>query len=285
VNILTKIFIVLMVPLSVLAGSVFTTHALAEKSYRQRMDQEQNLRILAENDRDASKAVSTSEKSEITRLRTSNAALRDSNKDLTERIAEQKRDFERFREDLNADRDADELTLRGVENQRDALILDSSGLRTQLASALDAEDDATREEAGTLAILHDTQTKLETALATSRVYQEQITVLRERLAKLESGEIASGNVATTSIDLPPVAAVDVHITSTITGVSDGMASIDAGTVKGIRKGNVLYIYRGDQFIAHMEVLTVDDSEASGRIYDRAEGKEPQTGDKAATSLD
>jgi hypothetical protein len=284
VNILTKIFIVLMVPLSVLAGSVFATHALADKSYRQRMEEEIGLRKVAEDARNASSAVAKSLGTENTRLRGDNADLRASEQRLLEDLALLSRTSEKDKDTLKSNYDELNIAYESVGNQLADSQQESRDIREQLKAALDAEDRAKREAAETLAVLHDTQTELATAKATSRVYEEQIAMLKQRLAAVNTATVVTDapDSAMVSVDTPDVT---TKISTKITGVSDGIASIDAGTVKGIRKGMTLYIYRGPQFVAHMEVLTVDDSEASGRIYDRAEGKEPQVGDVASTSLD
>jgi len=284
VNILTKIFIVLMVPLSVLAGSVFATHALADKSYRQRMDEEIGLRKVAEDARNASNVVAKSLGNENTRLRVDNADLREANQKLLDDLALMSRTSEKDKDTLKSNYDELSVAYESVENQLKDSQQESGDLREQLSSALDAEDRAKREAAETLAVLHDTQADLATAVATSRVYEEQIAMLKSRLESVNTATVVTDapDAAMVMTDTPDVT---TKISTQITGVSDGIASISAGTVKGIRKGMTLYIYRGPQFVAHMEVLTVDDSEASGRIYDRAEGKEPQVGDIASTSLD
>ena len=63
-----------------------------------------------------------------------------------------------------------------------------------------------------------------------------------------------------------------------------MASINIGSVKGIAKDMTLFIYRGDQFIAHLRIIDVDDSESTGQVFDPREEATPQDGDKVTTSL-
>ena len=279
-NIITKIFIVLMVPVSVLSGAVFTTKALADRQYRQEARKAVALKLIAEADATAAGMVSQTLDATLSRVRTQNGDLADRLRVSQDDLASAERGLEAEKDTFRRQFATTESNHKGTQNLLAQANAEVEGLRAQLTDAQSDEDAARMNETSALTQLDETQAALAVSQATARVYLEQISVLRARLAEHETGSITAS-----SVELPAVSTTDVEITARVTGVADGIASIDAGTVKGVRDGTVFYIFRGSEFVANLEILTVDDSEAAGRIYDTRDGYEPQVGDTVATKLD
>ena len=65
--------------------------------------------------------------------------------------------------------------------------------------------------------------------------------------------------------------------ATILAVKEGIASINAGSAKGIRSGMRLVVYRGAQFVGYLKIIEVEAQEAAGLMVDTA--VQAQQGDK------
>ncbi len=104
--------------------------------------------------------------------------------------------------------------------------------------------------------------------------QSEIDELNMRLN--DKGRTASSGAAA------PTVQSDQVITGTVKAVQDGIASINVGRANGIREGMLLTIYRGDKFVSHLRIDLLDANESAGIILDR---KLPvQQNDKVTTSL-
>jgi hypothetical protein len=73
------------------------------------------------------------------------------------------------------------------------------------------------------------------------------------------------------------------ITGTITAVDDQLIAINVGSANGIKKGMKLILYRGGTFVGHIRIQQVKLAESVGLVIDKK--MNPQSGDKATTSLD
>ena len=63
----------------------------------------------------------------------------------------------------------------------------------------------------------------------------------------------------------------------VIAVNNDVASIDAGSRKGLKSGMKLIVFRDSKFVAYLRVAEVDTNEAVGIITDRK--LDPVTGDK------
>jgi len=70
------------------------------------------------------------------------------------------------------------------------------------------------------------------------------------------------------------------IRATILAVKDRIASINAGTAKGVKAGMRLVVYRNDRFVGYLKVIEVEAQEAAGLIIESV--LEAQQGDKVTS---
>jgi len=108
--------------------------------------------------------------------------------------------------------------------------------------------------------------------------KEEIEEVREELAAAKAG---GGTKGTGDGDKAPVTS-DQPVHGTVTAVADGVASINIGQAKGIRKNMMLTVYRGGKFVAHLRIDMVESDTAAGVILDSQ--LDVMQGDKVATSL-
>jgi len=129
--------------------------------------------------------------------------------------------------------------------------------------------------------------------ANLRRAEELVRVYKEREAdtvqKLETAQalIVKIRQAVPNIDQivrgEGVAGVDrggVVVNATILAVSEGIASINAGTAKGVKAGMRLVVYRDDRFVGYLKISEVDAQEAAGIMVDSV--LTAQRGDKVTT---
>lgn len=73
------------------------------------------------------------------------------------------------------------------------------------------------------------------------------------------------------------------IRGTITAVDEDAASINIGSAKGIKKGMKLIVYRdGDGFVSYLQIELVDLNSAAGVVVSKRLGLEPRIDDKVKT---
>ena len=65
-------------------------------------------------------------------------------------------------------------------------------------------------------------------------------------------------------------------------MGDGVASINIGRAKGVRKNMMLKVYRGGHFVAHLRIDMVETNTSAGVVLDKR--LDVVQGDKVATDL-
>lgn len=283
-NILTKICIVLMALLSVCVSVVFSRMALVPENYRELYLAQ---KVLAEQkvvEADNAALAEESADLEILRLKRENSVLRS---DLRAEQEARQNDVRFLSATLASKEDIINRLTDEVAKLGDAFNLVEKGraiVTEQLSDALARIDRLEDEVTGLQNDLAARNEEIEARIATERVLNERLTQVREQYDRLAERVSAGGG----AFEEPgTTAAADFRATGTILAVSGNMASINIGSVKGIREGMTLYVYREDDdgfFIAHLEIIDVNDSESTGRIYDTRAGAMPQEGDKVTTSL-
>ncbi len=73
------------------------------------------------------------------------------------------------------------------------------------------------------------------------------------------------------------------IEASVTAVKDDLASLNVGSASGVKKGMQFIVYRGADFVAHLQVEYVAASTCSGIVVDAQ--LDVKKGDKATTSLE
>ncbi|MCK4601159.1 MAG: hypothetical protein KAU28_01750 [Phycisphaerae bacterium] len=115
--------------------------------------------------------------------------------------------------------------------------------------------------------------------------EKQVRFLKELLAeareqvRIYEERLGSGK-ATAAMEGPVTP--DVEITGTITAVDGELASINVGSAKGIKRNMKLCVYRHDQFVGYLRIDQVRVDESAGVLTTKR--LDPMQGDKVTTKL-
>jgi len=278
-NIITKICIVLIALLGVCVSVVVPRSVVTAENYRQLYLEEKARRELAETAAQHADLAQAARDNQIDSLAIELGGVRG---DLAMERQAHADDNHRNRTEL-AKRDETVKTLTAkVGNLAAGLKQVEQGraiVTEQLNTALELNKRLQDELTGTGNDLAAAEAEIDRLTATVRLLKERLTQLQEvydQLAARAPAEDEQGEPTVTTPVSP--------ISGTITAVRNDMASVNIGSVKGIKKGMTLYIYRGDHFIAHLRIIDFDDAESTGQIFDARDGATPKAGDKVTTSL-
>ena len=281
-SILTKICVVLLLIVTLVASTVFTKLAVTAPSWRQAYEG-QVLRAEVAN-----------QQSGVHQMALQRALLELSR--TVEARKELEKDLATAKKDAAADKAA-----AGQRNHK--LSTDIDALKADLAKVQLGLD----KENAELKLLNEEKVKLQEALAETndeaRRFKSELDetiTQRDRLAKLakhraeqirdlqaENAELTDklrkpGVVAAADAAIGLGAAVGPKITGTVTAVGDGVASINIGRAKGVRKNMMLKVYRGGHFVAHLRIDMVETNTSAGVVLDKR--LDVVQGDKVATDL-
>lgn len=282
-SILTKICVVLLVVASLVAAVVFTSLATVAPnwkfSYLQEKDAFKNLEVttqahmeqvnrLRNELQEVSKAKSTTETdliSKYDKLAAEYSAVKIENADLQKNMTAIASNFKNVEIKL----DAMEKT---SQSQQKALKESWERERTYQSQNIQMSD-SLKEMEGKNARLNQTV----------RYLQEQMESMRQSLAEKDKQivEFKKGG-AVAKVDTEEVTVSVPKVTGTITAVNNNLASINLGSVNGLKQGAKLIIYRGDQFVGHLKIEKVDSNESAGIIMDMR--LTPKQGDKVTSDL-
>ena len=277
-SILTKISVVVLLVLILLAVPVFITQATVGPNWRHAYEQEHKR----------SEGYEMDARSEML-AHGKTIIERDAATDSLEKVRSGKQ--------MEIDRLVSQVTdsqakTAGLRNDLNRLASEVAGLRADAESfnkrntMLAAELDKGRTEIANLNkdlirtndLLKQSEAEKDRLEKQARVGEEKIRDLEEEIEQLrQAGAVAERPGGE---GLTPVA--DQPITGTITAVTGDYASINIGSAKGIKKNMRLIVHRGAQFVARLRVDEVESTQAAGVILDRR--IDPIQGDKVTTDL-
>jgi len=114
-----------------------------------------------------------------------------------------------------------------------------------------------------------------------RSMEEQNAQLKEMNLDLQKGGAAPTAASASGAESPSAQGKELpKIAGAVTAVDKEIVSINVGSAKGVKEGMVMIIYRGDQIVAHLRVQLVDANQAAGVAFDKQ--RDPLQGDKVAT---
>lgn len=276
-SILTKISVVVLVVLVLLACPVFITQATVVPNYRLAYERELQSSALAKMDAMSEKLAHSKTITERDSAITAANKLQVEKQKETERLsfelagwrtkfAEQQNNFSRLAADVAA------LQREAVNfNTRNDL------LSSQLADARKEIDTLTKEGIRLSDLLKQAEAEKDRLDKIAKVRYERVRELEEDNEQLR----ASGATVKTGEDvIAPIAGK--AIIGTVTAVTGDYASINIGSAKGIKRGMKLIIYRGARLVAFLRVEEVEIDQAAGIVIDRQ--LDPMQNDKVTTSL-
>lgn len=287
---LTKICVVLLVVLVLIACPIFIQKAVFDpnwKAYgdsqRQRADladsETRNYMLAAQNwQRHYEEAVRQRDTTAQNFQTTIENARAEVGRLARELAAAQARMTE-----LTAQLATEQQTVASLQTQNVAVVAqleDQRKRNIQLADQLRRSQDQIKEYL----------ISLENAQKQARFLKEQLQAkqaeIEEYLGKIKQleEEVARLRQSAGEAEVPVAAAPTAEkIEGEVLAVKLDLASLNVGSASGVKKGMVFILYRGQTFLAHLRVADVGASTCAGVIFNRV--GEVQKGDKATTRLD
>ena len=219
-----------------------------------------------------------------------------------EQWQKQLEDLTRSNSDLEVDLRTEKRTSLEYQRRMDGLLAELTGLRTTIQNmelALQKTQDEL-EQSRTTSVKEKTElTQLTDTLYQRIVEIQNLEVQVKRL--LEEKTILENQViGTTSpvsqatlvtpetdyampVNIEPVSVAAVSgLKGLITSVKGGLAEVSIGIADGLKKNDVLHVYRGGDFICDISITDVDTNKAAGVI--ELEQQRPRIGDTATTEF-
>jgi len=280
-NVLTKICVVILVLLVLLATPVFIHQSVMIPNYKQYY-QEQRLRnqALQMDARHKTLALQRAVADIEGLTRRTNVNKETLERDLQDSIARNttlrgevgalEANLTKFTSELTSLRKSHEENVK----RRELLTTHLAQGRAQI-DKLNAMNRSLEE------LLKAVQADVERLTKITRVRHEQIVEKDEQIRELtELLEDAKAGGPATAAGKPEMPAPS--ITGTVDSVRGDLVGINIGAAKGIKPGMKLIVFRGTNFVAHLRIQEVDVNQAAGVLADKQ--LDPMPGDKVTTSL-
>lgn len=281
-SILTKICIVVLVVLILLACPVFITQATEPENWKYKYAQEV----------ERSKLATTSAANDKVMLLSTNQQLKDVKSDLDKARQDAKRDLEAIR----LEKGVLETKYATLESELKMLATQLAGLNASLKSEIDrskqlsaylvdarkTSDKRADEIIRLTSELRDRMADNQRLTAAERVRVERIYELDEQVADLQSQLRSAGIRPGIKPETTAAVGTDATVTGEITIVRSNLASINIGLAHGVVKGMEMTIYRGGQFVGTIRIEDVSVRTSAGVITQK--NLTPVKGDKVTNKL-
>jgi len=277
-NILTKICVVVLLILVLVASVVFINMATVPPNYRQLYKAQKTKAALSDQETRTQKLLTN-------RLRHELGLLTSKNKDLVSELATLKVDAESDAVALGVDKLAQQINDLQAQRQKDSLTIEAMGKRNELLSGQLDElrktgGEKDQQKATLAAKLTEIQGELQRSERVVRALEQQLRDRDERIADLEN-QLASPGAATAAAGAAAVS-TQAKVNATISAVRGETASINVGAAQGVARGQKFYIYRKANFVGYLRIDEVDEGEAAGTVVDKQ--LDPVIGDKVSNDL-
>jgi myosin heavy subunit len=262
-NILTKICIVVLVVLVLVACTVFINMATEPQSWRQYYNMEKQKA-------DLNLQAARYEKLHAERLSQELKESREKATGLAADLAAARKDRVPTPEQIMAAElrktlDEQHTKLTALQADANAMVKRNQALSDQLEEKRKTIEELQNDTRKVHTENTELRGKLERADRVVRSLQRQLQDRDERIHELEQ-QVARGPVgAGEGIKSPTTGA---KVAGTVTTVRGELASINIGAAQGVTRGMKLYIYRNDRFVGYITVSEVEEGEAAGVISDK-----------------
>ena len=214
----------------------------------------------------------------------------------------QTEDLTRTNTDLEVNLRTEKLTSSESQRRMDGLLAELTALRTAIQNnelALQKTQDELEKARAT-----SVKEKTELTQLTDTLYQriveiqnlevqvkrllEEKTILENQVTGSSSPIDMTAVVTSQYDDAMPVTVEPVSVAAAsglkglITSVKGGLAEVSIGTADGLKKNDVLHVYRGGDFICDISITNVDTNKAAGVI--ELEQQRPKIGDTATSEF-
>ena len=175
--------------------------------------------------------------------------------------------------------DSMELAVKKINDELAAKEQRNQALVEQLAKAR-SDLNSTSEQ------LRLTNDKLSQEKLTSDKYKRQAESYIERITDLEGQleeaykKLAEKGRAVADVGEKAAGLTPPGITGTVIAVKGNLASVNVGSIKGIKSGMEMMIYRGGEFVAYLQIQDVDTNQSAGIVVKKR--LDPMVGDKVET---
>lgn len=285
----TKIAVIVLVVLVLIATPIFITQAAAPMNWKAAYKAADDRRVIAEaeayNAKAANEVLLASLRDQTTRNQTLTSQLQsdaDKNRQeitrLSEELAARKSDFDLLT-----------ANYQGLETElRNAVAFNKS--QAEEMAKLQKENigvnDRLRKAYDTLA---ENDSNIRLLTQANQSFQQQVVQkdedlmdLRHQLDRAKAGGGVSS--AAGSENLPAAAAAaGPKVEGSVTAVKGNLASLNVGEASGVKKGMRFILYRGPDFVANLDIAQVDAASSAGVIVDAQ--REVKQGDKATTKIE
>lgn len=275
-NILTKISVVVLVLLVVISSVVFITLATQMPNYRDLYEGElARNKLLSQANRHANVAL---RRAQMETGREKGRAVK-AEGDLAREGASLRAQLDEERGNNVENKiklGSMELAVKKINDELAAKERRNQGLVEQLAEAR-AVLNSTSEQ------LRTTNDKLSQEKLTSDKYKRQAESHLERITDLEAQieeaykKLAEKGRAVPETGEKPAGLTPPGVTGTVTAVKGNLASVNVGSIKGIKPGMEMMIYRGGEFVAYLQIQDVDTNQSGGVVVKKR--LDPMVGDK------
>ncbi len=274
-NILTKICVVVLLILVLVASVVFINMATVPQNYRAAYERERERANLFDQGVRVQKLVTNNQAIEI-------ELLKQDRNGLASDMAKLKKSKVPDPTDLMVAKVAKKLE---TTETRLAMLQEDVKAETQRNDLLDKQLDAARDmilklqKTNSTAMADITQLRGEKERGERevRALQRQIQDRNEQIVELQRQVRSPSSATATAVTVP-----QGQVTGTITAVRGALASINVGIAQGVTRGQKLYIYRNASFVGYLRLDDVDEGTAAGTIVDKQ--LDPIVGDKVTNDL-
>ena len=281
-NVLTKICVIVLLVLVLLACPVFITQATLAPNYRDAYERQyRRNEALVMNNRAKtllaerlaavleSRAQTAEEvQGELTRQVSNHIAARTR---LFSENAQLRADYKKLSGELAKLRLAYEQNVK----RRDILT-------KQLAESRRELDRVFKMYRRTEDLLMQARGEVERLGKVARVLRERLVELEDQIREKDEIIVKLKAGGAKAVEAKGPAMPPPRITGTVDSVRGDLIGVNIGSAKGLKPGMRLIIYRGAEFVAHLDVQEVDVNAAAGVVSDKR--LDPIVGDKVTTSL-
>lgn len=281
-NILTKICVVLLVVVSLVASVVFTTLATANPNWKNAYQQEVQAR----------KHLSTQTTAYMAAVKSSDALLTATRAKLEKAKGDAAKKIVALEASLR-ERSADAAVIQGelkllsgkittLESLMAAKEATNASLHAELKKARDKSGDidkALTAMGDELQAERDIVVRMTNSL---RILKEQVADQKRINADLSSRLASRGKGQPTAAAEVVSIQPEQRILGAVTAISRDLASVNVGSAHGVKKGMELIVFRGDKFVGKLKIEQVRVNESAGLVINKV--LTPRQGDKVASNL-
>lgn len=282
-HVLTKILVVFCAVLSLVLAALTMSFATNADRIRANFDAERALRLSSESSARENVAGYAAEKATIeSRLQASESDKTSLNEQLS-KLSSERTELRSQVERAKADADAirNQISQLGATADTQAALIKS--YRDEVTRLRDELVTASKREIDLVDRINELTGQREVLEQNARALKEQLEETKLSLQTQASG-VAAGATATTEpreFAGPPVRALVTEVT---TGPKGELVTINEGSNRGLKENTLLYVIRGNEFVASISLIRVEPGVSVGEIRTPRKGMQVMKDDVVLSRL-